>query len=69
MSGPVTATLAYDGQGSRVVRQMASGTRRARRGASYLDDYFESGAGYTGWVRYYYLGGQREAGSSPQANC
>ena len=59
VSGPVTATLSYDGQGHRVLRRMASGTRL------YLDDYFEGNAGYSAWVRYYYLNGQRIAQRKP----
>ena len=36
----VTATLGYDGQGDRVIRQMADETRL------YLEDWFESDIGF-----------------------
>jgi RHS repeat-associated protein len=59
VDGLTDATLSYDGQGQRVVREMSAETRL------YLDDYFESDTGYTTWVRHYYFGGQRVAMRTP----
>jgi hypothetical protein len=45
VDGLIITTLANDGQGNRVLRQMAGETRLCR------EDWFDSDTGYTAWVR------------------
>jgi len=62
VDGLTDATLSYDGQGQRVVREMGGETRL------YLEDWFEADVDDDPtlvYMRYYYFGGQRVAMRTP----